>query len=105
MTFKKENRKQTERENKPKRGVKSTNPMSRYNIRQRTFDLSPSDLIAAKKLADDLVVSLQLKAEVAMQEDLVLRRLSLPGREEEFDELTSRVLIEIKKIIANMSQL
>jgi len=87
------------------RGNPSKNPTRKYRQRQRIYSLSPDEMIAAESLADELAVDLQESTFIKIRENPVLRRLLLGDRAEDLIELELEILLNVKKIIANMRSL
>ncbi len=88
-----------------RKGQKSTNPNSKYKIRQRVFDLTEDQYVQAEIVANDLVSTLQLLVEDRIDENQILRPLLREGRENELNNLMGVLLIEIRKAFTNMRSL
>ncbi len=88
-----------------RKGVKSKDSTSKYKKEMRVHSLSAEQVIASKKIAEDLVVSLQHQADRMMSTDLVLRKLFALDYIEEQGEVQKLILADVKFIIKKMSSI
>lgn len=90
-----------------KRGVKSTNPRKPYTVSHRVSTLSANQIIAAERIAQDLVSSLQVMVDDRIEEDTLLRILiTQSGVYEEELELVKEIILKtLKREFKKMSNL